>query len=212
VGDASTNRDRCCRGGRECPRATGSPRRLVPPSSGSQDRRPSPPSTPSRPLKFSETKQACVHLSSPPDHTEVLVTRYRPASVRHCRQTTIGIGATGRKRAACDGIRALHPSARSAAGLEPTASRRRHRVAPDRGDAHFAQLGDRSSSNSVHSQKTRSVPRRHLPRNASTIAAEKAAEWRGCGEVTRLRSTTTGASCTQVAPAASASGCTTSSG
>ena len=49
-------------------------------------------------------------------------------------------------------------------------------------------------------------PRRHLPRNASTIAAEKAAEWRGCGEVTRLRSTTTGASCTQVAPAASASG------
>src|SRR5262249_45224788 len=63
VGDASTNRDRCCRGGRECPRATGSPRRLVPPSSGSQDRRPSPPSTPSRPLKFSETKQACVHLS-----------------------------------------------------------------------------------------------------------------------------------------------------
>ena len=54
--------------------------------------------------------------------------------------------------------------------------------------------------------------RRHLPRNASTIAAEKAAEWRGCGEVTRLQSTTTGASCTQVAPAASASGCTTSSG
>lgn len=145
MGDASTNRDRCCRGGRECPRATGSPRRLVPPSSGSQDRRPSPPSTPSRPLKFSETKQACVHLSSPPDHNqrtrkaEVLVTRYRPASVRHCRQTTIGIGATGRKRAACDRIRALHPSARSAACLEPTASRRRHRVAPDRGDAHFAR-------------------------------------------------------------------------
>ena len=55
-------------------------------------------------------------------------------------------------------------------------------------------------------------PHRYLPRNASTIAAEKAAEWRGCGEVTRLRSTTTGASCTQVAPAASASGCTTSSG
>src|SRR5215510_2533775 len=55
-------------------------------------------------------------------------------------------------------------------------------------------------------------PRRHLRRNASTIAAEKAAEWRGCGEVMRLPSTTTGASCTQVAPAASASGCTTKSG
>src|SRR5215475_1640622 len=32
----------------------------------------------------------------------------------------------------------------------------------------------------------RQCPRRHLPRNASTIAAEKAPEWRGCGEVTRL--------------------------
>ena len=32
---------------------------------------------------------------------------------------------------------------------------------------------------------------------ASTIAAEKAAEWRACGDVTRLRSATTGASSTQ---------------
>src|SRR5262245_29790745 len=32
----------------------------------------------------------------------------------------------------------------------------------------------------------RQRPRRHLPRNASTIAAEKAPEWRGCGEVTSL--------------------------
>jgi hypothetical protein len=53
-----------------------------------------------------------------------------------------------------------------------------------------------SISSSTESQRLH----RHLPRNASTIAAEKAAEWRGCGEVTRLRSTTTGASCTQVSP------------
>src|SRR5262249_2794637 len=48
--------------------------------------------------------------------------------------------------------------------------------------------------------------------SAELIAAEKTAEWRGCGEVMRLRSTITGASCTQVAPAASASGFTTKSG
>ena len=35
---------------------------------------------------------------------------------------------------------------------------------------------------------------------------QNAAEWRGCGEVTRLPSTTTDASCAQVAPAASAVG------
>src|SRR5262245_114094 len=46
--DANTDRDRCCRGGREFPRATGSPRRSVPPLSGWEDRRPSPPSTLSR--------------------------------------------------------------------------------------------------------------------------------------------------------------------
>src|SRR5262249_47971793 len=55
-------------------------------------------------------------------------------------------------------------------------------------------------------------PSRDFPRSTSMIAAEKTAEYRGCGEVMRLRSTTTGASCTQVAPAASASGCTTKSG
>ena len=35
----------------------------------------------------------------------------------------------------------------------------------------------------------------YLGRSLAEIAAEKAAEWRGCGEVTRLRSTTTCASC-----------------
>jgi hypothetical protein len=46
--------------------------------------------------------------------------------------------------------------------------------------------------------RSQTYPSRDFPRSTSMIAAEKTAEWRGCAEVMRLRSTTTGAIIRQI--------------